>query len=195
MTNIKIDDVYKLKLEDIQYYDDILERAMPLSSFNYNEWKLFVDPEQYENNDIYVNSKKCGFYRELTNEEYEERVQKCKLDELSLCNEEIHTSINRKQRKCKNNYFTCSDHPHLISKITICICSGCSPATASEYEENNYVNIENNHCIYCQCLKCVCRCRSKLFYNSENIELLPYWDNPCWCWGTCKICRGECDKK
>lgn len=96
------------------------------------------------------------FYRDLTDEEYKTRCEKI-LKEDEECSEYI-----KKNTYCKNKFWDCSLHPRTVSKIEICMCSGCSSSYELEGKEYHKRNVKNSHCISCKCNECVCPARASL---------------------------------
>ncbi len=76
---------------------------------------------------------------------------------------------------CYKNYRDCIFH---------CMCSACSSYMVDcgvAFKRNE----SNQHCVYCQCIDCVCLLRKQNKLHEPYAET-PHYDNLCW--NSCYIC-------
>ena len=90
---------------------------------------------------------------------------------------------------CPETAKTCLENKDLqkVKCLFVCQCSACQQhAFPTKDVEHCIKNVENKHCIYCQCEDCVCDMRKK----KRQFNIRPkvcYWDSSCFD-ANCQVC-------
>jgi hypothetical protein len=74
-----------------------------------------------------------------------------------------------------------------VKCLFVCECSACQQHAFPDKNVENFIkNVEQKHCIYCQCENCVCDLR-KMKRQYDLRPKLYYWDSSCFD-ANCQVC-------